>query len=872
MMKPHEKLLHIGKTEVERFSLGEDAFYKVDKRFFIKKGGQAAWRELSAGERPEIPIEMFAGQERKTLMAYDVFQQRRDGGIGCNHLFFRAEAGTVTAIMGPSGAGKTTLLKLLSGYEYSRSNQGHILINESEVPRFDVHRDRAILGSIIGYVPQDDTLIPQLTVQASLDYCFRLRYAGVERALRKFIIADACVKAGFDKHDLQPVLNRPIKNLSGGQRKRVNIAHELILAPQILFLDEPTSGLSSYDADEVINSLHTLCAETKITIILTLHQPSLNSFKRLDKLVIVNKGGNLAYFGDAREAAPYFHEKTGYPHSPDQNPSEFILEALEQWNKQAAPEAITASYQETPQFFMFEVTDAVLTRLEQQHAINQEVRQQLRTLTTSHQDWYWRDQFQAGLKQTLQDLYTEEAERAILASVVAAGRFPDVQEIACEKPTDLPQRRASSWHQFGVLLQRNLAVARTDTKNRMFQIIQPIVIGLLMLGAFAWYTQDYYGEDVLSKIGYRFTEKFGKQTIVVEKELPQAKMWAYQHTTLIGEGSANRRAAVFFLLIASCLWFGIINACREIVDERPVLKREAKSTLRMSSYVAAKIVSLGWVCGKQTAWLLAVVALPNLLLSATLPDHLNDGVRATELLTNLTTARQWIGIFVMLWLTSILASWTGLFISALAPTQRFALTAVPLLIIPQLLLGGLIRPIKDIDNSRSFLLTPSVLSRLQQEGVSAELVEKLQGLQHHRFTKEHDLWFAVEMATGKKPSPQLQKALLQHAARMRLGNVFNIPLRIHDLVLQKWSFQMVLMFDALSGVKVLHKIVDVNRYDQYRYLQFEQIELLAMFFDLKIDAADVPAILARLLARIVMFHGILLLMPTYAWLKYTLRA
>jgi ABC transport system ATP-binding/permease protein len=201
----------------------------------------------------------------------------------------------LVALMGPAGAGKTTLLKALNGY--TMPNAGQVLFNGE-----DLYANQELFRLQVGYVPQDDILHSQLTVREALYYTAKLR-----TDLRHDEI-EARIAQVLSDLNIDDIGNRLIgsperKVISGGQRKRVNIAMELLSDPSVLFLDEPTSGLSSYDADQVVKLLRRLADGGK-TIVCTIHQPSIDIFKEFDSLLMVarDKGDNagmLAYFGPA---------------------------------------------------------------------------------------------------------------------------------------------------------------------------------------------------------------------------------------------------------------------------------------------------------------------------------------------------------------------------------------------------------------------------------------------------------------------------------------------------------------------------------------------------------------------------------------------
>ncbi len=215
-------------------------------------------------------------------------------------------------LMGPSGAGKTTLMNALNGY--TEPTQGEVLINGiSLYENFDQFR----LG--LGYVPQDDILHPQLTVGQALYYSARLRLpADYSRADLKARIAQVLQQLGMAGIENVLIGSAEKKGISGGQRKRVNLAMELLTDPLVLFLDEPTSGLSSEDALMVMKLLRQLADQGK-TILLTIHQPSLEAYRQLDNLAVVSRDsgspepGQLVYYGPAYPDAVEFFNPDGVP-------------------------------------------------------------------------------------------------------------------------------------------------------------------------------------------------------------------------------------------------------------------------------------------------------------------------------------------------------------------------------------------------------------------------------------------------------------------------------------------------------------------------------------------------------------------------------
>lgn len=212
----------------------------------------------------------------------------------------------LVALMGPAGAGKTTFLKALNGY--SPPAHGRVLFNGADLYQY---YDRFRLQ--MGYVPQDDIVHPQLTVREALYFSTKLRTDLSDQEIEKRI--DNILDELGIRDKKNSLIGSPEKKvLSGGQRKRVNIAMELISDTPILFLDEPTSGLSSYDAEGVVDLLKRLSGQGK-TIITTIHQPSVAVFKRFDNLIMICRDsgstGALAYFGPAYPDSIEFFSSTG---------------------------------------------------------------------------------------------------------------------------------------------------------------------------------------------------------------------------------------------------------------------------------------------------------------------------------------------------------------------------------------------------------------------------------------------------------------------------------------------------------------------------------------------------------------------------------
>lgn len=227
-----------------------------------------------------------------------------NGKKGLHDFSFRTSSGELVGIMGGSGAGKSTLLNLLNG-NYIPS-AGTVSVNGA-----DIHCDRKKLEGIIGYVPQDDLLIDDLTVFENLFYNSKLCFGDKTDQEIIEIVEETLGSLGLmEIRDLK-VGNVFNKTISGGQRKRLNIALELVRKPAVLFVDEPTSGLSSMDSENVMDLLKELAVSGKL-IFVVIHQPSSDIFKLFDQLIILDLGGYPVYFGNPTDSLSYFKGIAGH--------------------------------------------------------------------------------------------------------------------------------------------------------------------------------------------------------------------------------------------------------------------------------------------------------------------------------------------------------------------------------------------------------------------------------------------------------------------------------------------------------------------------------------------------------------------------------
>ncbi|KAL1988582.1 hypothetical protein VTN96DRAFT_8977 [Rasamsonia emersonii] len=232
------------------------------------------------------------------------------------------ERGELMALMGPSGCGKTTLLNVLA----RRIPASHARVSGATLVD-GMHVDNESFKLITSYVEQEDALIGSLTVQETMRFAAELSLprsvSSSERAHRVRMLLDA-----FGIHgQANTLVGTPIrKGISGGQKRRLSVASQLITCPKILFLDEPTSGLDSKASFEVISYVKKLAKRNNLIVIASIHQPSTTTFELFDKVLLLSSG-RTCYFGPTTQVSDYFG-RIGYPMPQYTNPAEFMLDVV----------------------------------------------------------------------------------------------------------------------------------------------------------------------------------------------------------------------------------------------------------------------------------------------------------------------------------------------------------------------------------------------------------------------------------------------------------------------------------------------------------------------------------------------------------------
>ncbi|XP_042507962.1 ABC transporter G family member 25-like [Macadamia integrifolia] len=224
--------------------------------------------------------------------------------------------GEILAILGPSGSGKSTLLNALAGRLHGPGLTGTVLDNDQKLNKAIQRRT--------GYVTQDDVLYPHLTVRETLVFCSLLRLPDSLSKKEKIRVAESVLtELGLGKCENTIIGNNFIRGVSGGERKRVSIGHEMLLNPSLLLLDEPTSGLDSTGAHRLVSALGSLAQKGK-TIVTSMHQPSSRVYQMFDSVLVLSEGRSI-YYGKASDAMDYFRS-IGFSPSFPVNPADFLVD------------------------------------------------------------------------------------------------------------------------------------------------------------------------------------------------------------------------------------------------------------------------------------------------------------------------------------------------------------------------------------------------------------------------------------------------------------------------------------------------------------------------------------------------------------------
>lgn len=515
-------------------------------------------------------LEVFnkdAKKQRIFLTGRDIDFHFTNSENGLHNFSFNLESGQLVAIMGGSGVGKSTLLSILNGN--ITPQKGSILVNGIPLSDPDCKRQ-------IGFVPQDDLLIEELTVFQNLWYTARFCFADLpnEKIEQK-------VNTILEELDLLKIkdlaVGSPIrKTISGGQRKRLNIALELIREPSILYLDEPTSGLSSSDSEKVIILLKEQTHRGKLVIV-NIHQPSSEIYKLFDRLWLLDTGGYPIYDGNPIEAITYFKRIANFA---DQDIS--VCETCGNVNPELILNIIDAK----------KIDDS-------------------------------------GNQTNIRKLSAKEWHELYLAS------RPDMGPVEKRELPENTQKKPSPWKQFQIFLERNIKTKITNRQYLGIALLETPILAFIVALLTRYAPDDEY-------------------TLLENKNL----------------------LSYIFMAIIVATFTGLSISAEEIIKDRALLKRERFLQLSRSSYLLSKMFYLLVVSGLQS---LLFIAVGNSLIQ----------IGGEMFLT-------W---WAVLWAVAFLANLTGLLLSQTLNSIVAIYISIPLLLIPQILLCGVVVKFDDLSRS-----------------------------------------------------------------------------------------------------------------------------------------------------------------------------
>lgn len=531
----------------QRIPANQRVAVKPGEKVFI---GPMPLRIQSEAQEVAVVIDDAASWEGRPLYeieAWDLLLEVPDRDrpgqkkVLLDHVSFKALPGDFIALMGPSGSGKTTLMLTLNGY--LRPTAGQVRINGE-----DLHSIYDALRGSIGYVPQDDIVHPELTVWEAVRYSakFRLPPDYSEEEIERRVLTTLQQLGLENVKDLQ--IGKPEKKvLSGGQRKRVNIAMELVTDPVIMFLDEPTSGLAADDTTALVTLLADLARQTGKTIITTIHQPAKDEFEKFNLALIMGLGGVPIFFGPTHPDAYRFFgswlERQGKPNSVD-NPRDMfdMLQRREQ---------------------------PLLEELRRQNP--QATRQEARAAAARQ----WHDEFFNDRNPTFRNMFSGRRQ-------VGAGNANAA----------VPSSRPATHGQFTQLLSRYFKIKRRDVGGMAIMLLQAPVIGALLALVFG------AQEDAIPYWCLGAIQELAARSGDLEKA---------SSGLLKGMQPTQDNTVALFFIAVTAVWFGTSNAAREIVSERAIYVRERMVNLGLLNYVLSKFLLLSLITVVQCTVLLSIL-------------------------------------------------------------------------------------------------------------------------------------------------------------------------------------------------------------------------------------------------------------------------
>ncbi|KAJ5092954.1 ABC transporter G family member [Penicillium angulare] len=288
--------------------------------YLSRRAANRGYLRLSLSDDSDDDSAKLLAEHRPAAMYWDNVSYYLNGRQILSGIQGASTPGQITAIMGASGAGKTTFLDILARKNKRGAVQGNFYVNGEKINDND-------FKSMVGFVDQEDTMLPTLTVHETIQTSALLRLPrDMSRAAKEQRVLEVEKQLGIYHIKDQLIGSEEGKGrgISGGEKRRVGIACELVTSPSILFLDEPTSGLDAYNAYNVVECLVTLAKTYNRTVIFTIHQPRSNIVALFDRLILL-AGGRTVYSGLFSTCQRYF-DQIGYSCPPGFNIADYLVD------------------------------------------------------------------------------------------------------------------------------------------------------------------------------------------------------------------------------------------------------------------------------------------------------------------------------------------------------------------------------------------------------------------------------------------------------------------------------------------------------------------------------------------------------------------
>jgi ABC-type multidrug transport system ATPase subunit/pSer/pThr/pTyr-binding forkhead associated (FHA) protein len=319
------------------------------------------------------------------------------GAMVVDHITAMVRSGEMVAIMGPSGAGKTSLLTLLAGH--GAPSSGAVLFDGR-----DAHAHGALFRQAVALVPQEDVMHRMLTPSEVLFFTGRLNYPDDTESTEIRLRARQVLKRLDLEHAANALVgDEVVRGLSGGERKRVNVAMELMQEPSLLLLDEPTSGLDGRSALQLVKQCRGL-ANAGRTVMMTIHQPREEALQLFDQVLLLTQRGKLAYFGPPAGIRRYFEAHVPEGVTGAANAADFALEALDPQDatQKKPPRFWAEEFRKSPQFKDMRVrserAEETTLKVQPPPARRTSTLRQWQTLAWRYALVKWRDRAALGLQ------------------------------------------------------------------------------------------------------------------------------------------------------------------------------------------------------------------------------------------------------------------------------------------------------------------------------------------------------------------------------------------------------------------------------------------------------------------------------------------